>query len=498
MSNNKSKVEIISELKNKLNEFKSKYKANKSNGVQNHENNNEDELLSNINRETLNNFITHKENISQAPSENTPINQKENNLSEFLINSNFPHRKSLTELNISVNKKVADNNDKQNVAFNMDNNINLNIFNNINNRNTKDNSFMVKNNNYLDNTNKELYPNDNSRNNDINNSLSFYNKQTKYIYNNSVLDDKKYLDFNINDILTSKKIDQKQKSEPKISAAFINNSNNRISQNFINMNNNNMYSSIYPKPNKNSNSNSYINLKLPTNDSLRTQRDLNYISNNTNYDNYQKEYMKLKNKIDQFSQELKDYSKNNTYSTNNIYESKNNFNTEKYKINLNDFNSKLENDHKNKSTINNRSIDNIISSSQYNNNSLYYCNNECKSNIKYKYENNNNKIKNYNGSSPNIILGNSNYKTDKSISFFNYNPKNSKNNFFNYKNNYLYTKTEGNLTKNDKNVLSYNNIHQLKQALKNLNKYDIDKLPLSVTTEIKELYNILSIKFFNK
>ena len=499
MSNNKSKGEIISDLKNKLNEFKSKYKTNKSNNVQNPDNNNEDELFSNINRNTLNNFIIHKQNVYSVPLENTSINKNENKLSDLLINSNFPRKNSLNDLNISVNKRETNNNDRQNIGLNINNNTNLNIFNEINNKNTKDNSFMTKYSNYLNKSNKEFYLNDNSRNNNINNSLSFNNKQTKYNYINYSLDDKKYLDFNINGILGNKKNDQRQKSEPKVSTSYVSNINNPKTQNFINKNNNtsNLYSSIYHKSNKNNNS--YINLKIPLNDSLKTERNLNYISNNNNYENYQEEYTKLKTKIDQFTQELKDYGKSNGSSMNNLYKNKNSFDTEKYKINVNDFNSNLENDNKNKSFFNNRPIDNIINTSQYNNNSLYYLNNENRKNAKYKYEgNNNNRLKNYKGSSPNLMLGITNNNTNKSMSYLNNDIKNLKNNSINYKNNYLYTNSEEDLSKNDKNVLTYNYIHQLNQAIKNLNKYDIDKLPLPVVNEIKELHNILTIKFFNK
>ena len=184
---------------------------------------------------------------------------------------------------------------------------------------------------------------------------------------------------------------------------------------------------------------------------------------------------------------------------NNLYKNKNSFDTEKYKINLNDFNSNLENDNKNKIFFNNSPIDNIINTSQYNNNSLYYLNNENRKNAKYKYEgNNNNRLKNYKGSSPNLMLGITNNNTNKSMSYLNNDIKNLKNNSINYKNNYLYTNSEEDLSKNDKNVLTYNYIHQLNQAIKNLNKYDIDKLPLPVVNEIKELHNILTIKFFNK
>ena len=203
----------------------------------------------------------------------------------------------------------------------------------------------------------------------------------------------------------------------------------------------------------------------------------NIIINNTNHN-----YFQLQSKLSDFMNEIKLSNKN---YKNSLTKPKPSIKNDKYKYNLNflnDTSNNKENYFSNKKSVNkyhrnNFNLKDLLSEKSHNNNDR-----------RERFSSNNRKIislyknskldfhKNLGNSNNNLMINLNN----KTLSNFN----------FNYSN-------KNNLNLYDNNINSiYKDILQLKYNIQNLSNEDINNFPISVYKEIKELYNLLYIKFF--
>jgi hypothetical protein len=475
-----SKQEIISELKNKLNEFKSKIKKSSNNNIENSPKEGEDIINMEISMNTLKNFYK-----SQKDKNIDAVNSKENI------------------------QQIINNNDDNNNDKILDDNIYKKQFDNIKYNNyIKDSSIL--NDNIANNNNKKekLKPNISSINNITN---------------------KNYLDFDLDEIIKKSKkkksnlLNEKPEAKHCLktlkSKTFVNFDELNINQSRKESNLLNYTKNISIIPNKekfiklNTNKNlsntdrnhRFINVFNPT-DYEENFSEPNIYNNINNNNNNNSNAFKIQNKLSDFMNEIQLGNNNNyNYIKKNNY--KKGFSLNKPKINNDRFKYDIDNllysDNKdnfyNEKTNDKTDYFNIKDLFKYDKinddktktryssnrkNSSYH--NMPKFNINY---NNNN---NSSFSTNNLMLQNNNKKTLVKFNYYNSNinylntfDNNNNNNCANY-NNYV----------NNNNSLC-NEIHHINSIIRNLTTQEINNLPLSTYKEIKELYNLLYIKFFN-
>ena len=451
MSN--TKQEIISELKNKLTQFKSKYKNNNL-----EDNTKGDDIINmEINMDTLKNYY-------KIPKENN-TNIKEN-LNQIINNNN--------EINID-NDNITNNNSDSSKILKKYDNVKYNNY-------IKDSSLLNKN-ALHNNSNKDL--------------LKLNSTSTSNFINSN---NKNYLDFDIDEIIKQSKKQKKEKSDLNFTKERMDSNQHLKSKTFvnfdeININHHKKQSNLLNYNNNLSSRKNFIKLNLSSKKNIsNTDRNYRFI-NNFNTDNLYEEnlsepninkndinnnYFKFQNKLTDFMNEIK--LPNND---------KNNF---KNRFSLNRPIIKID-----KSKYN---LDFLINNDNKDNKENYYINKKNDKINKFNLK----EILNYDIYNENEKVRSSSNK--KNVSFYNLSKFNinnySTNNLmkinnktlskFNYYNSNLYNL---NSFENDKNNnLIYNDIRNLKYSIQNLSNEDINNLPLSVYKEIKELYNLLYIKFF--
>lgn len=407
-----SKENIISDLKIKINEFKSRIKNNKLNCSEEDNNNIQ------INLSTLKNFYK-AQNVDNLDNNQNSINQILNNKSN-LINNNIQYREK--------GEKIRSNSSSTNNFMKNKNYLDFDIDEIIkNNKNSKKEKIINQNTNSKSIKSKTFVNFDDLKiNKNINNS-----KLTNYIKNNS---NKKFIELN----LSSKKSEHSSMPHTDRNNNYTNKEKNYYEENFS---------------------------------------EPNIIINNTNHN-----YFQLQSKLSDFMNEIKLSNKN---YKNSLIKPKPSIKNDKYKYNLNflnDTSNNKENYFSNKKSVNkyhrnNFNLKDLLSEKSHNNNDR-----------RERFSSNNRKIislyknskldfhKNLGNNNNNLMMNLNN----KTLSNFN----------FNYSN-------KNNLNLYDNNINSiYKDILQLKYNIQNLSNEDINNFPISVYKEIKELYNLLYIKFF--
>lgn len=532
-----TKQELISNLKDKISQFKSNFSKNKESRKDT------SDLNFEINRDALKLFYKNK---SENPEHvDNPQHQKQQMIEDIydikkILNENNPKSYSNKNLikvekednkNINKNRKINENqvdsgaNIKKSFTFGVKESINeernqserknennqLNKLNDeikepltqkINNINTKVNSaYKIENKNYIyDNNNNNI--NNNNNNNNKNNFE--YENYTKYNQNNNIkdnislghiaLNNNNYNDFNIEGIMKNRKLEKREKSAPKIS---------------INQKENNFYTEK-PLTGK-SNENNIKNINYTSN--YNTNNDFNIKKSNRTEELYQKLLVNFNININNNNKkETSFYNFNTKNNINTNYIRENNPNKSYGQINIKDKNLLYE--------INGNNINNYNLKRNYFRNELnldhlkdlYSKKTEenqrpsqsgLKSKIDLFYQelNDYKKTNNYKKQVFNNYYTNDKYLNNKFASNTQYNNyiKNSNNKSINYLQN-LNINEQLNININKNNVnsgnnLSYNEIHAFKQYLKDLSKEDMNKLPYNVKSELKDIFNLLYQKF---
>jgi len=529
-----TKQELISNLKDKISQFKSNFSKNKESRKDT------SDLNFEINRDALKLFCKNK---SENPEHvDNPQHQKQQMIEDIydikkILNENNPKSYSNKNLikvekednkNINKNRKINENqvdsgaNIKKSFTFGVKESINeernqserknennqLNKLNDeikepltqkINNINTKVNSaYKIENKNYIYDNNNNI--NNNNNNNNKNNFE--YENYTKYNQNNNIkdnislghiaLNNNNYNDFNIEGIMKNRKLEKREKSAPKIS---------------INQKENNFYTEK-PLTGK-SNENNIKNINYTSN--YNTNNDFNIKKSNTTEELYQKLLVNFNININNNNKkETSFYNFNTKNNINTNYIRENNPNKSFGQINIKDKNLLYE--------INGNNINNYNLKRNYFRNELnldhlkdlYSKKTEenqrpsqsgLKSKIDLFYQelNDYKKTNNYKKQVFNNYYTNDKYLNNKFASNTQYNNyiKNSNNKSINYLQN-LNINEQLNINKNNVNSgnnLSYNEIHAFKQYLKDLSKEDMNKLPYNVKSELKDIFNLLYQKF---
>lgn len=445
-----SKEKIISELKNKISEFKSKIKSNKANNSIG-----EDDITNmQININTIKNYYKI---------------QKEDNI------------------NNKIDKNISNENILKGVFKENKNDNNLKV-DNCNSSKTFETKNIIKD----------------IGESKINNFIKEENKNKQKLRANSTSTSnfaktKNYINFDINDILKQNKNPKKEKSEinfitlPKNTKKFLNfdelvTIHKNKKNNFIKLN----LSSKKSAPNLSSKSNTDRNYRI-----------LNFYNNNTNENNYEENfsepnaivdkndynYLKLQTKLSNFMNEISLGDKNNrSLSKNKVSLTKPAIKNDKSKYNLN-FLSNYDNNKENLyNNQNNKNINYKILQNNYNLGDILNSNiNENKEDLRYYSIGKNSTL--YNVSTvKNNNLGKTNNNIMKKLK------NRTLSNFFDFNNSNKYSL---NIYDNRKNNNSaFDDINKVKFYIKNLSNDDINNLPFSVYKEIKELYDLMHIKFF--
>ena len=484
---NISKQELISNLQEKISQFKSNFsKIKESRKIS-------PELDFEINRDGLKHFFKNKPN-TESQAQNQLSSKPQSNIHDiYNIKKTIDDNKKIPKLEQNI--KSEDN--IINKSENGDNN-SLNIGAKIKNYNFMSNE--GDNNNAMNNKIKEQNNRNNPINRDTRNNFEYDNKNKiqekneKNRDNNSKrnLNNMNYEELNIERINNIKKLDKQEKrdkSAPKISInQKINNfffekplTDKKYDNNIKNINQTSNYNKLLINNNNNikkSNNTEELyqklllnlNINSSTNKNNGKYYNFNFINNN-NY-NYNRE-----------DNPNKSYGHINIKDTNLFYEvngniNKNIYNTQKrnyYRNGLNldhlkDLYSKKTEDYK------------IPKKSMFKSKmDLFY-----QELNEYKNANYNKKkeLKNY--SKNNIYLNN------------NYAPNTQLNDFIKYTNNSKMSNNNNpkkeNINNNnglDENNIGYNEINNVKKYLNDLSKEEMNNLPNNIKTELKEIFNIL-------
>ena len=519
-----TKQELISNLKDKINQFKSNFSKNKESRKDT------SDLNFEINRDALKLFYKNKsENPEQLdnPQKHQIMVEDIYDIKKIL-NENNPKSYSNKNLikvekednkKIDKNKKINENqvdsgaNIKKSFSFGVKESINeernqserkneTNQLNKLNDEikepltqkistiNTKVNSaYKIENKNYI-------YDNNNNNNN------FEYENYTKCNQNNNIkdnislghisLNNNNYNDFNIEGIMKNRKLEKREKSAPKIS---------------INQKENNFYTEK-PLTGK-SNENNLKNINYTSN--YNTNNDFNIKKLNKTEELYQKLLVNFNININNNNKkETSFYNFNTKNNINANYNRENNPNKSYGQINIKDKNLLYE--------INGNNINNYNLKRNYFRNELnldhlkdlYSKKTEenqrpsqsglkSKMDLFYQELNDYKKTNNYKKQVFNNYYTNDKYLNNKypsNTQYYNY-IKNSNNKNINYLQN-LNVNEQLNINKNNVNNgnnLSYNEIHAFKQYLKDLSKEDMNKLPYNVKSELKDIFNLLYQKF---
>ena len=454
---NAAKLEIISNIQNRIKQFKSNSSKNKM------ESNN---LNFEINRDTLKLFFKNKTNENDnnvdfqnnkkdgEPSNNEKLQEIKNiaNKPSFHA-SNLPKREVEDNQNIKPNKIInfeKENSSKNNRQINNLDKLKNEIFNgNKNNYNRVYEDESLFNNDYL-NYNQRM------KNKEKNQDYSLGNI---IISNNT-----KHYNFNIGEIMKHKKLEKKEKSAPRIS----------INENFLEK----------PLTDK-KRENNIKNDNLGNNYITNTLNNFYTVNNNT-----KTRSRKSSNTGEKLQQLLMEFNINSTR------------NNEKRKIPYLNLNSNKNKENKYNKFYNQNNFKDI--------NSIYEVNRNINNNRKQNYFNDVTRLdffKDFPNKKSNITSESKSIIKEKMDIFYrelNKDPKSNINNLpkENYYLNKHYLNEKLNSTYNNENkeIISnkldfpINKIIIFKHYVQNLNKEEMNKLPHDIQSELREIYNILNQK----
>ena len=434
-----SKQEIIFDLKNKLNEFKTKCKERKA------QNSKEDDIENlEINMNTLKNYYKSQKNDNKNNKDN--IN-KLNHVNQTI---------TLSYKNGNINKDL--------------NNIKLNNYHKENgkkeliNQNVKANSSAncLVNKNYLDFNIDEIIK-QRKKPKKEKSDFNFINPPTE-------LNQTKHKTFvNLEDL----KINLNKKQ------TFLMNYNKNISsKNFIKLNLSLKKGNSFISNNSNTDRN-YRKMKNYNTDNLYEQ---NFSEPNSIKINKNNNYYKLKTKLSDFMDEIRlsDYNNKNIPKIRpNLIKPTIKDDISKYNLNF------LTNNYNNEDNHFKKSYNKIYENNVYLKDIFDYNNDYNNKNEIIRYSSHRKTIPLYQES---IAKNNKTKKTSNLLSNINNNLSN-----FNYSSN---KNTSNNHESIKNNSFILNDIHILKNNIQNLSNEEINNLPFSVYKEIEDLYYLIYIKFF--
>ena len=509
--NNISKLELISNLQDKISQFKSNFSKIKESRKE------VPELDFEINRDALKMFYKKKADTEGQSQNQNPISSKPeikkdetNNIQNIINDKKIQTLKTNQTLkNGDKNQNEKGENDmgigakiKKNYTFGSNNlyNNNLNDKNGVINMNTN-----INNNTYNINANRnvEIRNKDNlnmigySVNNSKDNEFKKPEINKNYnILGNFEINNTNNLQFNIDEIKNNKKIEKRDKSAPKIS---------------INQKITNFYSEkpLTDKKNdniKNVNTSSNYNQLFNINNNKRTtnteelyQKLLMNFNINSSSNKRDKTFYNFnlsnKSKLNREDNPNKSYGQINLRDTNSLFELNGNSNYNYYNLqkrnyyrnglnldNLKDLYPKKTEDSK-------RPTHSMFKSKM----EMFYQELD-----EYKNANYNKKkeLKNNTKKNKYIYIHNNNFIAN--TQYNDYIKNNNNSNINNYQN----IKNDNNILNNNNNIfngnkIGYNEIVIFKKYLNDLSKDEINNLPIEIKNELKDIFNILYQKLTN-
>ena len=523
-----SKRELISNLKDKISQFKSNYSKNKESRKDTSDFNFE------INKDALKYFYKNKSETGGG-EENSQEHKKPNNIDDLYdFKKILEEKKTKSSLSNNINKiekeekkvdtQMQENkNDqfcskiKKNFSFGgietneeekeiLNQNEKGNELNKLNVKTAeRKESFNQKNDNFNINSNMPIKNEakninfDNNKKNNFNFEYENYknnkfNQKINIRDNNALgpitLHNSNYNDFNIEGIMKNRKDEKREKSAPKTN---INQKSNNyfIQKPLTDKHNQNDLNNI--KKNNlttNYNTNNEFNVKKTNNTEELYQKllvNFNINSNNKNINNSFYNFNSNNKNYNKENNPNKSYGQINIKDINLLYEINSGSNTNNYNQKKNYFRNEMNLDHLkdlySKKTEGKPSQTNLKPKID-----LFYQElNDYKKSNNYK----NPMLKNY--------YTNDEYLNNKYSSNTQYNNfiRNSNNNSSNKSKNYLqnFNFNERANINNNINDLSYNEIHAFKQYLKDLSEEEMNNLPFNVKSELRDIFNILYQKF---
>ena len=328
MSNTSSNIELISDLKNKINQFKYNFSKIKNNNKNNN-------LNFEINRDTLKLFYR-KKNQDKNEIQNIiniqNLNKKENNTNEFDIKLKEKNEKKEDDLKIN-NKECPE------IIKKSENNIINNLYQLYDDSFNKNN---IKNNYSIINNNKDYPVNTliNEKNN-FNNLNKIKENNYNNLRGNILLNNSKFHDINIKEIMYNNKLKKKEKSAPRISINHDyyletpltdkkreNRLNNNNIKNYSNYTLNNFYTHRCAKTNHNKNNDNeeklqklLIDFNIDLDGKINIKRKIPYLNLNSSNNNYKDYKGSSINKLFNY--------KNNFKNVNSLFQITRNINNNK-------------------------------------------------------------------------------------------------------------------------------------------------------------------------
>ena len=503
---NISKQELISNLQDKISQFKSNFTKIKESRKE------VPELNFEINRDGLKHFFKNKADTEdQIKTQNQLSSKPQSKIDEIyniqnILNDKNDNQKPKINQNAKNGEKLINKGETEEYQSNIGakikksytlgskesyntegkgiNNINNNIYN------------INVNKNYEINNNENLniigYGGNNINQKDLKNNISKKpeTNDTNNILDNLDLNNRNNQQFNFDKIKANKNLEKRDKSAPKIT---INQKINNFyeekpladikNDNFNIINHTSNYNQLFNINNtKKTNSTEELYQKLLMNfniNSTSNKRDktfynLNYINNNNN-----------NNKFSREDNPNKSFGQINIRDTHLLYETNGNSNFNYNFQKRNNYRNGLNLDHlkdlySKKTEDNKRPTQSIFKSKM---DMFYQELNE------YNKANNNKKMELKNYSKKNKYTNNNNYMANTQYS--EYVKNNTKSNMNNYQN--LKNENNDNINKNvfNGNKIGYNEIVAVKKYLNDLSKEEINNLPNEIKTELKDIFNIL-------
>ena len=469
MSSNISKGEIISNLKDKISQFKTKFNKGRETRKDNSDN-----LNFEINRDALKLFYKNKDEtqLSNMEPSQTITTEKETqkNINIESITSNEMKKIIDNKLEIKTDTNQNEGRNKINKNFTFggkDSGRDASIFdieeiNKFSGNNNNDNNNKIKRCASNNLSNFDFQDFSYNKNKNIDNSLA-----------NIKLNNSNYQDFNLDGMFNYKKTIRREKSAPKIDIY-------PSSGNFFELNPLSIKHEKKTNNKKFNNDNEQLYQKLLLNFNINlSDKDTSTTTNTNTNSNLNKSFGKINVKND-----------NSTF--------------------LCDINSiKIRND----PILNNNSNNNNLMDNYYKTNSIkdfYTEHNATKSSLKSKMDYFYKELNTYNNSNMKSKSNFQNFFTsskksndlNNQISYFKTNQNTKNNNFscnninFKNNNNIINLGNINNLRRNSKGGnLSFNEVYNFKQYLKDMTSEDFNNLPKSVISELKDIYNILQQKF---
>lgn len=487
---NITKAEIISNIKDRISEFKLKFNKVKENPTKTSSN-----LDFEINRDALKIFYKNKPKNEEKDQKEE---NKENINSTNILNNKLEQQRGTNNQDNNVIRNFtfgAKSSTKELSSGNEENYLlveeKLEKFEKLNSNRLLYNS---KNNeqNYMNNNNKSFCNINSNKNKSFftedfslfkskdNTNNKHYNKEDSLL-NNIKINNKNYKDFNLDEIFSFKR-DKRERSAPKISIQKSKSVNQLKTTSIADYNNKN-----------NSNNHFLNNIKI---ENLTAKNN----KINSNDDLYQKLLVSLN---------IDTKNKNNKEMNNSFYLNNNKNNSKKSLgyINVNEIN--IGGNNKNSNTKYNLNLDSLsinfskINSEKINENFKSKIDGFYKELNSYKYSiKNSNKNPQeyksfYNGFNTRAGGIKINYgNIDKNISKNENSFLNIDINKTNQPYNFNFEKNDGGFNKYKKSGIILSEVRDLKLKIKEMTKDEFNNLPINTVSELKELYSVLTSKFY--